>query len=84
MTPKTSPPEPEPQSESSSEKMQATRGRPKSKRIPELKTALGVRIRAARVSAGLSQTDLGAAIGISFQQVQKYEKGSDRITASTL
>ncbi|MGI3902274.1 MAG: helix-turn-helix domain-containing protein [Janthinobacterium lividum] len=60
------------------------RGRPKSKRTPELEIALGVRIRAARVSAGLSQTDLGAAVGISFQQVQKYEKGSDRVAASTL
>ncbi len=63
---------------------QATRGRPKSKRNPELDIAFGVRIRAARVSAGLSQADLGTAIGISFQQVQKYEKGTDRIAASTL
>ena len=32
----------------------------------------------------MSQGDLGAAVGISFQQVQKYENGKDRIAASTL
>ncbi|MGI3903858.1 MAG: helix-turn-helix domain-containing protein [Janthinobacterium lividum] len=62
----------------------AARGRPKSKRTPELEITIGARVRAARISAGLSQTELGAAIGISFQQVQKYEKGADRVAASTL
>ena len=46
--------------------------------------AFGQRIRAARVAAGLSQGALGAAVGISWQQVQKYEKGKDRVSASTL
>ncbi len=32
----------------------------------------------------MSQTALGAALGVSFQQVQKYEMGKDRVTASTL
>ncbi len=32
----------------------------------------------------MSQTTLGAAIGVSFQQVQKYERGANRIAASTL
>ncbi len=63
---------------------QATRGRPKSKRTPDLEIAFGQRIRAARISAGMNQTELGVAIGVSFQQVQKYEKGTDRIAASTL
>lgn len=53
-------------------------------RNPELEAAFGVRIRAARVAAGLTQTSLGAAVGVSFQQVQKYELGKDRIAASTL
>ncbi len=82
--PKTSPPEPEPQSRLNAEKPPAAQARPKGKRTPELDQALGARIRAARNSAGLSQTDLGDAIGLSSQQVQKYEKGSDRVAASTL
>ena len=32
----------------------------------------------------MSQTQLGAAVGITFQQVQQYEKGSNRISASKL
>ncbi len=53
-------------------------------RNPELEAAFGVRIRVARIAAGMSQTELGDAVGISFQQVQKYEKGKDRVAASTL
>ena len=45
---------------------------------------IGERVRAARMAAGLNQTELGAAAGISFQQIQKYEKGRDRISASCL
>lgn len=37
-----------------------------------------------RVKAGLSQTDLGAASGITHQQVQKYEKAANRISAARL
>lgn len=37
-----------------------------------------------RKAIGLSQMELGAAIGVSFQQVQKYEKGTNRISASRL
>jgi transcriptional regulator with XRE-family HTH domain len=33
---------------------------------------------------GMSQTDLGHAVGVTFQQVQKYEKGTNRISASRL
>ena len=42
------------------------------------------RLRAARLEAGLSQTDLGRAMNLSFQQVQKYERGVNRISASML
>ncbi len=45
---------------------------------------IGVRLRQARVAAGLSQTELGAHLGISFQQVQKYEKGRNRIGGGRL
>jgi transcriptional regulator with XRE-family HTH domain len=45
---------------------------------------IGSQIRTARLERGLSQTELGVVIGISFQQVQKYEKGSNRISAGAL
>ena len=45
---------------------------------------VGSRVRARRVGIRLSQTKLGEAIGVTFQQVQKYEKGANRIGASRL
>ena len=46
--------------------------------------AVGARIRIRRRWLGLSQTDLAKALGITFQQVQKYEKGANRVSASML
>ena len=54
------------------------------KRTPEIEIAIGGRLRALRVAAGMSQSTLGEVIGVSFQQIQKYEKGKDRVAASTL
>jgi transcriptional regulator with XRE-family HTH domain len=63
---------------------------------PKLKTILkakapdsrdidvGRRIRAQRLVRGMSQTDLASRIGITFQQVQKYEKGVNRVGAGRL
>jgi transcriptional regulator with XRE-family HTH domain len=45
---------------------------------------VGGKVRASRLLAGLSQQKLGAALGVSFQQVQKYESGANRISASRL
>ena len=45
---------------------------------------LGRHIRSIRIASGLSQTELGQRVGVSFQQVQKYERGANRISASTL
>ena len=45
---------------------------------------VGMRIRERRRELGMSQTDLGDALGISFQQVQKYEIGTNRVAASRL
>ena len=45
---------------------------------------IGQRIRLRRAMLGLSQKRLGDAIGLTPQQVQKYEKGTNRIAASTL
>ena len=53
-------------------------------RHPERDRAIGARIRRARDEARLSQTTLGQSLGVSFQQVQKYEKGRDRVAASLL
>ena len=43
---------------------------------------IGLRIRLRRVELGLSQAELGKRLGISFQQIQKYEKGVNRISGA--
>ncbi len=45
---------------------------------------VGARLRVHRTLLGMSQTMLGEAIGLTFQQMQKYEKGTNRISASRL
>lgn len=45
---------------------------------------VGSRVRLRRTMLGMSQEKLGAAIGLTFQQVQKYERGTNRIGASRL
>ena len=45
---------------------------------------VGSRVRMRRLMLGMSQTKLADAIGLTFQQVQKYEKGSNRMGASRL
>jgi transcriptional regulator with XRE-family HTH domain len=45
---------------------------------------VGARLRLRRTLLGLSQEKLGEAIGLTFQQVQKYERGANRIGASRL
>lgn len=45
---------------------------------------IGFRLKARRKELGLSQTALADEIGVCYQQVQKYENGTDRIAASTL
>src|SRR5438309_4279225 len=45
---------------------------------------VGQRIKIQRLAAGLSQTELGENIGVTFQQVQKYEKGANRVGAGRL
>ena len=46
--------------------------------------AIGRRLRTLRLQRGLSQTELGSLINVTFQQVQKYEKGTNRISAGRL
>ena len=45
---------------------------------------VGQNMRIGRLQIGLSQAELGSRIGITFQQIQKYEKGANRIGASRL
>ena len=45
---------------------------------------VGARLRVRRTLLGMSQTTLGDAISLTFQQVQKYERGANRISASRL
>ena len=45
---------------------------------------VGSRVRMRRMLIGMSQEKLGEALGLTFQQVQKYEKGTNRISASRL
>jgi transcriptional regulator with XRE-family HTH domain len=54
------------------------------KRATKTDVAVGERIREFRKNAKLSQTQLAEQIGVTFQQVQKYEKGTNRVGASRL
>lgn len=45
---------------------------------------IGARVRSRRMQLGLSQADLGSALDVSFQQIQKYEKGMNRVSTATL
>ena len=45
---------------------------------------VGQRVRTRRTLLGLNQTALGGALGLTFQQLQKYESGANRISASRL
>ena len=45
---------------------------------------VGSRVRTRRTLLGISQEKLGEALGLTFQQVQKYERGSNRISAGRL
>ena len=50
----------------------------------DLDRRVGERLRSRRLKMGLTQSELGAAAGITFQQVQKYERGANRISAGRM
>ena len=56
----------------------------KPKEATEVDQTVGARITAMRKAKGLSQADLGVAVGVTFQQIQKYEKGINRVGVSRL
>lgn len=45
---------------------------------------IGARLRARRLTVGMSQEKLGELLGVSFQQIQKYEKGVNRVSSGRL
>lgn len=50
----------------------------------EVDAHVGRRLRQRRITLGISQEQLGAQLGLTFQQIQKYEKGQNRISAGRL
>src|SRR5215216_762258 len=59
-------------------------GRPRIETPNPIDVRVGARLRLRRKMLGLSQEKLGEAIGLTFQQIQKYERGANRIGASRL
>lgn len=62
----------------------SSRGRLPSGQPNPVDIHVGARVRLRRTLLGMSQEKLGEAIGLTFQQVQKYERGANRIGASRL
>lgn len=56
----------------------------KSEFTEKIDTIIGMRIHELRISMGLSRQQLAAKIGVTHQQLQKYEKGTNRISAGRL
>ncbi len=54
------------------------------KAVHPIDRMVGLNIRIFRLARDMSQTELGKAIGVSFQQVQKYENGHNRVGSSRL
>lgn len=59
-------------------------GRPKTGKPNPIDVHVGSRVRLRRTLLGMSQEKLGEALGLTFQQVQKYERGANRVSASKL
>ncbi|MBF0326624.1 helix-turn-helix domain-containing protein [Magnetospirillum moscoviense] len=60
------------------------RGRTPSGKPNPIDVHVGARVRLRRTLLGMSQEKLGEALGLTFQQVQKYERGANRVGASRL
>jgi transcriptional regulator with XRE-family HTH domain len=53
-------------------------------RAQDIDARIGSKVRAQRMLLGMSQTELASRVGITFQQIQKYENGANRMGASRL
>jgi transcriptional regulator with XRE-family HTH domain len=54
------------------------------KRADAFDIRLGKRVRAYRISVGMTQSALGEKVGVTFQQIQKYENGANRMAGGRL
>ena len=66
------------------DKKKSSGGKQGQRAVGKVDTEFGKRIRLRRVEQHISQTELGNKLGVSFQQVQKYEKGVNRVGAARL
>ncbi|HSV28434.1 MAG TPA: helix-turn-helix transcriptional regulator [Candidatus Omnitrophota bacterium] len=70
--------------EKTSTRRHSSRGRTPSGKPNPIDVHVGGRVRLRRTLLGMSQEKLGEALGLTFQQVQKYERGANRVGASRL
>jgi transcriptional regulator with XRE-family HTH domain len=70
--------------EKTSTRRHSSRGRTPSGKPNPIDVHVGARVRLRRTLLGMSQEKLGEALGLTFQQVQKYERGANRVGASRL
>ncbi|AMW34511.1 helix-turn-helix domain-containing protein [Haematospirillum jordaniae] len=68
----------------SNKSLRAARGRMPSGQPNPVDVHVGARVRFCRTMLGMSQSTLAEELGLTFQQVQKYERGANRISASRL
>ena len=62
-----------------------SKGTRKGKQIDNgVEKLIGQRVRQLRLQLGMSQEELGNEVGVSFQQIQKYEKGTNRLSVSRM
>lgn len=54
------------------------------RRVGEKDQAIGERMRTQRMAIGMTQEELASRLGVSFQQIQKYERGANRVSAVRL
>jgi len=74
----------QPKSEASAADGAVAERKPRKRRANHIDLSVGSRLRQARLLAGASQEEVGNAIGVSFQAVQKYENGENRLSAGRL
>lgn len=58
--------------------------KPDPRAVTDIDRQIGIRVRTRRLELGISQEALAKAVGVTFQQIQKYERAVNRIAASTL
>ena len=65
--------------------MKKTKRKTKSPRTPgTVDKHIGARMRESRLAINMSQSNLGEKLGVTFQQIQKYESGRNRVSAARL